>query len=177
MKAPVPYESLKKVEVRPPKSGMKEMRRRMKGSLSGVRNYSVDPEEEKRTEFNDFSTCGGDDFLRRQNIASLATEPDIDTFKEKYIELESIGSGASATVYLCKNKETGVLYACKTMHNRDEDKLASCKAEYDLMVKIKPHQNIIAPIEFISTKMYLYNIIEKAEGLELQQYIKIHKLT
>jgi hypothetical protein len=65
MKAPVPYESLKKVEVRPPKSGMKEMRKRMKGSLSGVRNYSVNTEEEKHTEFNDFSTCNDGDFLRR----------------------------------------------------------------------------------------------------------------
>jgi serine/threonine protein kinase len=46
----------------------------------------------------------------------------VDSFKEKYTELEILGSGASATVYLCKNKETGVHYACKTMHNRDEDK-------------------------------------------------------
>jgi len=81
--------------------------------------------------------------------------------------MERIGSGASATVYLCKNKETGVMYACKTMHNRDDDKLISCKAEYDLMVKIKPHTNIIGAIEFISTKVYLYNIIERAPGLEL----------
>lgn len=57
--------SLKKLEIKPPKSGLKEMRRRMKGSLSGVRNYSLDPEEEKRTEFNDFSVCNDGDFLRR----------------------------------------------------------------------------------------------------------------
>lgn len=51
------------------------------------------------------------------------TEPDVDNFKEKYDELETLGSGASATVYLCKNKETGDHFAVKTMHNRDEDKL------------------------------------------------------
>jgi hypothetical protein len=52
----MPFESLKKLEVRPPISGIKEMRRKMKGSLSGIRNYSIDLEEElKKTDFNDYS--------------------------------------------------------------------------------------------------------------------------
>lgn len=123
---------------------MKEMRKRMKGSLSGIKNYSLDPEEEKRTDFNDNSTCGEEGlYLRRQNIGDLPTEPDVDPFKEKYVELGTLGSGASATVYLCRDKETGKEYACKTMANRDEDKLTSCKAEYDLMKTISPHPGIV----------------------------------
>jgi hypothetical protein len=59
------------------------------------------------------------------------------------------------------------MFASKTMHNRDEDKKQSCKSEYDLMLKIKPHANIIRAVEFISSRSYLYNIIERAPGLEL----------
>ena len=45
------------------------------------------------------------------------------------------------------------------------------------MIKIKPHINIIRAVEFMTSKVYLYNILERAPGLELQQYIKEHNLT
>ena len=45
------------------------------------------------------------------------------------------------------------------------------------MMKIKPHANIVQAIEFISSKVYLYNIMEKAAGHELQQYMKENSLT
>jgi hypothetical protein len=36
------------------------------------------------------------------------------------------------------------------------------------MKKIKPHANIIGAVEFLTSKVYLYNIIDQAPGSELQ---------
>lgn len=63
------------------------------------------------------------------------------------------------------------------MHNRDEEKEKTSKAEYELIAKLKPHKNIIGSIEFISTKTRLYNILEYAPGEELQNYVKKASLT
>jgi serine/threonine protein kinase len=91
----------------------------------------------------------------------------INEFNQKYEELEHIGEGSSAFVKKCKDKMTGNIYACKTMGNRDIEKEMSCKEEFLLLNKIKPHPNIIQAHEFIVTDSWLYNILEYAPGLEL----------
>lgn len=91
----------------------------------------------------------------------------INEFNQKYEELEHIGEGSSAFVKKCIEKATGKIYACKIMGNRDLEKEKSCKDEFLLLKKIKPHSNIISPHEFIVTDSWLYNILEYAQGLEL----------
>ena len=53
------------------------------------------------------------------------------------------------------------------MRNYDEEKEKTSRAEFDLINKIKSHQNVIEAIEFISTIDRTYNIIELAPGIEL----------
>lgn len=53
------------------------------------------------------------------------------------------------------------------MRNYDEEKERSSRAEFDLIIKLEPHKNIIGAIEFISTVDRTYNILECASGIEL----------
>lgn len=117
-------------------------------------------EEEKKTEFNNSSEDSN--YLRKAQ----------DQFYEKYEELEELGNGGAAVVKKCQNRLNSKIYACKIMHNRDEEKEKSSRAEFDLIDKLEPHKNIISAIEFISTKTHLYNILEFTTGIEIQNYIK-----
>lgn len=68
---------------------------------------------------------------------------------------------------LCLNKLTKQPYAVKMMAKYDLEKELVSMAEYDLMVNIKPHPNIVTAIEFISTEIWTYLVMELANGSEL----------
>lgn len=53
------------------------------------------------------------------------------------------------------------------MAKYDLEKELVSMAEYDLMVNIKPHPNIVTAIEFISTEIWTYLVMELANGSEL----------
>ena len=62
------------------------------------------------------------------------------------------------------------------MGNRDLEKEMSCREEFELLKTIQSHPNIIKPYEFIVTDSWLYNILEFAQGIELQKHIQNKKL-
>lgn len=92
---------------------------------------------------------------------------DVDTFNQIYDEVRQIGEGGAARVKLCVNKNTGEEVAVKMMARYDIEKEMVSKSEYDLLASVKPHPNIVRPIEFISTESWTYLIMELAPGKEL----------
>lgn len=97
---------------------------------------------------------------------------DHDEFTRKYEELETLGEGGAAVVKKCRHRETQVLYASKQMRRYDEEKEASSKQEFDLIKRLKEHPNIVKAQEFIATERWTHTIMELAEGIELQNYVK-----
>ena len=110
---------------------------------------------------------------RIENLS--AQEPqlfDVDTFNLTYEEIRQIGEGGAARVKLCKKRETGDEVAVKMMARYDIEKEMVSKSEYDLLASVKPHPNIVRPIEFISTESWTYLVMELAQGQELQEYVE-----
>jgi hypothetical protein len=58
------------------------------------------------------------------------------------------------------------------MRKYDIEKEMSSKAEFDLMVKLPPHQSIISVEEFVVTEGWTYLVQEYFKGMELQSFVK-----
>lgn len=90
------------------------------------------------------------------------------------VSSEVLGSGQFATVFQCKSRQDGEIYACKNIqkkkfvyHNKFEQNL---KKEISILQKIK-HPNIVQVVDVFDTDAELNLIMEVMKGGELFDYI------
>ena len=86
--------------------------------------------------------------------------------QDKYEIVEEIGAGGFSRVLKVKNKNTGVLYACKEMQKKKLTDMEGFTREINIMIKLD-HPNIIKLYEVYETETYVYIIMELCTGGEL----------
>ena len=85
---------------------------------------------------------------------------------DKYEIVEEIGCGGFSRVLKVKNKNTGVLYACKEMQKKKLTDIEGFTREINIMIKLD-HPNIIKLYEVYENETYVYIIMELCTGGEL----------
>ena len=112
------------------------------------------------------------DTLYEIKAISVTEEYSISAFKP----LKVIGKGGFSTVTLARKKDTGKLYAVKTIKKsllQAEDKIAQIIAEKDIMKSVK-HPFIVDLIMSVQSKSNCHLIMEFCPGGEL--FFHLHKL-
>ena len=86
--------------------------------------------------------------------------------EDKYEIIDEIGSGGFSRVLKVRNKNTGVLYACKEMQKKKLSDIEGFTHEINIMIKLD-HPNIIKLYEVYETDTYVYIVMELCTGGEL----------
>ena len=86
--------------------------------------------------------------------------------EDNYEIIEEIGSGGFSRVLKVKNKNTGVLYACKEMRKKKLSDIEEFTREINIMIKLD-HPNIIKLYEVYETDSCINIIMELCTGGEL----------
>ena len=86
--------------------------------------------------------------------------------EDKYEIVDEIGAGGFSRVLKVKNKNTGVLYACKEMQKKKLTDIEGFTREINIMIKLD-HPNIIKIYEVYETETYVYIVMELCTGGEL----------
>ena len=99
----------------------------------------------------------------------LVHEHSGDPWADGFEKIRLLGCGLSGSVFLVRNKKTGLTYAMKTLH-RDKlptNRLEDFRNEVELL-RTLDHPNVIKLIEFFETKEGdLFLIMESLDGGEL----------
>ncbi|KAG8530768.1 uncharacterized protein KY384_004125 [Bacidia gigantensis] len=96
----------------------------------------------------------------------------------KYNLVGQIGKGAFAIVYKVSAKETGEVYACKTLEKRRfiKDGILSHKLHNEILVMENlEHPNIVKYIEYHENKTHIYITLEYVGGGDLSIYTNNNK--
>jgi serine/threonine protein kinase len=100
-------------------------------------------------------------------------------FSSKYELLKEIGRGGFSTVYQCKDRSDGVIYAVKVvdlrpLRLRERFNPSRLRREVDIMRRLK-HPNIIQFVDVFETSDQLMMVMEYCQGNELFDVILARK--
>lgn len=87
-------------------------------------------------------------------------------FKDQYDIQSEIGRGKFGTVYLCKEKSSGLALAAKVVNISKKEDRRSVEREVDIMRRLQ-HPRLIQLYDAIDTGKHIYVILELIEGGEL----------
>ena len=86
--------------------------------------------------------------------------------EDKYEIIKEIGSGGFSCCLQVRNKNTGLLYACKDLPKKKLSDYEGLMREVNLMIQLD-HPNIIKLYEVYETDKNIYLIMELCTGGEL----------
>ena len=86
--------------------------------------------------------------------------------EDKYEIIKEIGSGGFSRCFQVKNKNTGLLFACKELPKKNLSDYEGLMREVNLMIKLD-HPNIIKLYEVYENEKNIYLIMELCTGGEL----------
>ena len=102
-----------------------------------------------------------DGFNKEEFVGKVAGK-----LEDKYDIVKEIGSGGFSRCLQVKNKNTGVLFACKELAKKNLSDYEGLMREVNLMIKLD-HPNIIKLYEVYETDSKIYLIMELCTGGEL----------
>mmetsp|Transcript_2635 Transcript_2635/g.6049 ORF Transcript_2635/g.6049 Transcript_2635/m.6049 type:complete len:575 (-) Transcript_2635:295-2019(-) len=94
-----------------------------------------------------------------------------------YMNLEKIGKGAFATVYLGMHRDTGAKVAIKgiNLEKANEKETAQINSEINILRDLN-HPNIVRLLDIQRTTKHIFIIMEYCSGGDLSKYIKKHRM-
>ena len=90
---------------------------------------------------------------------NLLVADELSNVKEKYKILEILGTGSYGTVRKCKDRQTGEMYACKTIKKAKVDNVQNLRREISILETVD-HPNIIKFMDVFEDEKYIHLVTE-----------------
>lgn len=123
--------------------------------------------------FGQFEEAGGA-LLTDSPPSGFVSEGSRGDFQDHFILGKHLGQGAFATVYECKEKETGHMYAVKVVSNSmlSDENMVAMERELEILKRVR-HPNIISLKDIYRSELDIYIVTDLVSGGELFDRIKL----